>query len=53
MPQEGFDTAVHLDIECPVSNLHRKEVEQMDDRTTEEDQRDSIHHDYGSYLAGS
>ncbi len=45
MPQEGFDTAVHLDIECPVSKLPRKEVEQMDDPTTEEDQRDSIHHD--------
>jgi hypothetical protein len=31
MPQEGFDTAVDLDIECPVSSLHRKEVEQMDE----------------------
>ncbi len=53
MPQEGFDTAVDLDIECPLNNLHKKEVEQMDDPTAEEDQKDCIRYDYGSYPAGS
>jgi hypothetical protein len=53
MPEEGLDTAVDLDIEWPVSNLHRKGVEQMEDPTADEDQRVDTHHaDYGSYLVG-
>ncbi len=53
MPEEGLDTAVDLDIEWPVSNLHTKGVEQMEDPTADEDQRVDTHHaDYGSYLVG-
>ncbi len=53
MPEEGLDTAVDLDIEWPVSNLHTKGVEQMEGPTADEDQRVDTHHaDYGSYLVG-
>jgi hypothetical protein len=52
MPEEGLDTAVDLDIEWSVSNHHRKEVEQMEGPTAE-DQMTGIHHaDYGSSLTG-